>query len=62
MVCSNETTLESMTEPVFAEENLTFNISPGYNFFQVFGYDIGFWLIPVGGSAGNGVNFYTTWK
>lgn len=56
----NETTLEVMTETTFRDhEDLTFNISPGYNFLQVFGYEICFWLIPVGDPPGNGIFFYT---
>lgn len=59
---SNQTTLEAITEPNFIDDELTFNISPGYNFCQVFGYDIGCWFIPVGDSPGNGVTYYTTRK
>lgn len=63
LVFRNETTLEDMGETYFIyNEPLTFNISPCYNFNEVFGDNGCCWWVPTFSGRGNGCDFYTVFN
>ncbi|KAK8760315.1 hypothetical protein V5799_028417 [Amblyomma americanum] len=59
MVLRNETTLECMRRPAFADPHDSFDVGRYENFVQVFGPKVSLWALPLFTSLGDGVRFPT---